>query len=164
HDALPIFLGDLPFIGAAFSSKEFNEVETELIVLVTPHLVDAMACDQAPKMLPGLETRSPDDFELFLEGILEAPRGPRDVCQNGRYVPAFKNGPTTALFPCGAERAGNPAGGVGCGSSIASPEPCSPQTRDNSPPVDLPVCSNGPGKDCSISASGTACLPAGSQA
>ena len=73
-------LGDVPFLGAAFSSKSFTETESELVILVTPHLVDAMACDQAPKILPGQETRSPDDFELFLEGILEAPRGPRVVC------------------------------------------------------------------------------------
>src|SRR5439155_21815970 len=37
-------LGDLPFLGAAFSSKSFSEQETELVVLVTPHVVDAMSC------------------------------------------------------------------------------------------------------------------------
>ena len=41
--------------------------------------------------LPGQETRSPSDFELFIEGILEAPRGPRDIFPNRTYVPAFKN-------------------------------------------------------------------------
>ncbi|PHX63676.1 MAG: hypothetical protein CK551_04845, partial [Planctomycetaceae bacterium] len=29
--------------------------------------------------------------ELFLEGILEAPRGARKVIQDRRYIPAFKN-------------------------------------------------------------------------
>jgi pilus assembly protein CpaC len=93
-------LGDLPFIGTAFSQKFANELESELLVLVTPHLVDGMSCDQAPKILPGQESRNADDFELFLEGILEAPRGPRVVCPNDRYRPAFRNGPTAALFPC----------------------------------------------------------------
>src|SRR5262249_30227168 len=87
-------LGDLPFVGAAFSNKCHREEEIELVILVTPRLVDPMACDQLPKYLPGQETRSPDDFELFLEGILEAPRGPRDICPGQRYVPAFKNSPT----------------------------------------------------------------------
>ena len=32
---------------------------SELVILVTPHLVDAMDCKQAPKRLPGRETRSP---------------------------------------------------------------------------------------------------------
>ncbi len=93
-------VGDLPFIGAAFSAKNFDETETELLITVTPHLVDAMSCDQAPKVFPGQETRSPDDFELFLEGILEAPRGSRQVFPDGHYVPAFKNGPTASTVPC----------------------------------------------------------------
>ena len=82
-------IGQLPFVGAFFSTKSFSESETELVVLVTPHLVDAQSCDQLVKVLPGQESRSPDDFELFLEGILEAPRGPRVVCPDNRYVPAF---------------------------------------------------------------------------
>ncbi|MEY4189942.1 MAG: Type secretion system protein precursor, partial [Planctomycetota bacterium] len=89
---LPV-LGDLPFLGVLFSTKEFTETEQEVVVLVTPHLVDPQSCDQVNKILPGMETRSPDDFELFLEGILEAPRGPRKVVQNRRYIPAFRNGP-----------------------------------------------------------------------
>src|SRR5207244_8705760 len=107
-------LGDLPFVGAAFSSKSFEEKETELLVLVTPHLIDAMSCDQTAKMLPGQETRSPDDFELFLEGILEAPRGPREVCPGGHYVPAFKNGPTAGVFPCAGD---GRCGAAGCGTA-----------------------------------------------
>ena len=83
-------LGSIPIVGACFSSKQFQETERELVVLVTPHVVDPMACDQVPKYVPGQETRSPDDFELFLEGIMEAPRGPRDAIQDGRYVPAYK--------------------------------------------------------------------------
>jgi pilus assembly protein CpaC len=109
-------VGDLPFIGAAFSSKSYLEVESELVVLVTPHLVDPMACDQLPKLLPGQETRTPDDFELFLEGILEAPRGPREVCPGGHYVPAYKNGPTAAVYPC----AGNGHGGGTCNGGCAT--------------------------------------------
>src|SRR5207253_878851 len=50
-------LGDIPFLGVAFSFKNSVESEQELVILVTPHLVDAMACDQAPKILPGQETR-----------------------------------------------------------------------------------------------------------
>jgi pilus assembly protein CpaC len=102
---LPI-LGELPFIGAAFSINTFNEAEKELVILVTPHLVDPQSCDQLVKLLPGQETRSPDDFELFLEQIMEAPRGPREVCQNGHYVPAFRNGPTAQIYPCAQDGVG----------------------------------------------------------
>jgi pilus assembly protein CpaC len=107
-------LGDLPFLGAFFSSKSFDEKEEELVILVTPRLVDAMACNQLPKYLPGQETRSPDDFELFLEGILEAPRGQREVFQDRRYVPAYRSGPTGGTFPCG-DNGGNGCGGHGRG-------------------------------------------------
>jgi pilus assembly protein CpaC len=40
-------LGDLPFLGALFRSKRFQNKETELVVFVTPTLVDA----QSPGML-----------------------------------------------------------------------------------------------------------------
>jgi pilus assembly protein CpaC len=111
---LPI-LGDLPFIGAAFNAKSFDEREEELIFVVTPHLVDAMACDQAPKVLPGQETRSPSDYELFLEGILEAPRGPREVFPSSKYVPAYKNGPSAGVLPCGGDgKCGINGGAPGC--------------------------------------------------
>ncbi len=95
-------LGDLPFIGTAFSVINYTESEEELLVLVTPHLVDPMDCKQLPKYLPGQETRSPDDFELFLERILEAPRGPRKPCSGGNYIAAYKNDPTVNMFPCAA--------------------------------------------------------------
>ncbi|MFL5242747.1 MAG: pilus assembly protein N-terminal domain-containing protein [Gemmataceae bacterium] len=128
-------LGELPFVGAAFSSKSMTETEQELIVLVTPHLIDAMSCDQVIKTLPGQETRSPDDFELFLEGILEAPRGQRDISFPHGYVPAYKNGPSASRFPCGSDLGGN---GHGCGNGG-----CAQGVGPNAAPVTLPV----PGAD-----------------
>jgi pilus assembly protein CpaC len=106
-------LGDLPWLGAAFRIVSFTEDEKELVVLVTPHLVDPMSHDQLPKLLPGMETRSPDDYELFLEGILEAPRGQRRVFEDHHFVPAYKNGPTAGQYPCGGGGAGGCLGG-GC--------------------------------------------------
>jgi pilus assembly protein CpaC len=112
-------LGDLPFLGSFFSGKSYQETETELLVLVTPWLVDPESCDQRPKVLPGLETRRPDDFELFLENLIEVPRGPRKVCQDHRYIAAYKNSPSWAAFPCPGTQGGmmgGPAGGPGgCG-------------------------------------------------
>ena len=94
------FLGDLPWIGSAFSTILHAESDQELVILVTPHLVDAQDCNQVSKRLPGRETRSPDDYELFLESLLEAPRGQRQVFENGKYKPAFKNDPSYNQFPC----------------------------------------------------------------
>lgn len=111
-------LGDLPFVGTFFSSKADLDIEQEVVILVTPYLVDAQSCNQVSNVLPGQETRSADDFELFLEGILEAPRGPRTVCQGGRYVPAYKNGYTAELFPCAGSA--NGCGGCGAACSVES--------------------------------------------
>jgi pilus assembly protein CpaC len=148
-------LGDVPFLGAAFSSKIFTEQEQELVILVTPHLIDPMACDQAPKILPGQESRSPDDFELFLEGILEAPRGQRVVCPNYRYVPAYKNGPTAGLFPCGGDGAGCGANGCaagtpgctqpGCGTAILSQPAEQALPAGAAKPASLPLTATGVG-------------------
>ena len=113
-------LGQLPFVGALFSTKDFEENETELVVLVTPHLVDAQSVCQVAKILPGQESRSPDDFELFLEGILEAPRGPRAVLHGNRYVPAHFNGPTAKLFPCAGAGDGMHSQPVSTGPGCAS--------------------------------------------
>ena len=49
------------------------------MILLTPRLVDPADCNQMPKALPGSETRKPDDFEFYLETILEAPRGQRTI-------------------------------------------------------------------------------------
>jgi pilus assembly protein CpaC len=94
-------VGDLPFIGFFFSHLTYTEAEEELLVLVTPRLVDPLSCTQMPKYLPGQETRSPDDFELFLERILEAPRGPRRVHDGIAYEAAYRNDPSTVVLPCG---------------------------------------------------------------
>jgi pilus assembly protein CpaC len=150
-------LGDLPFLGAFFSSKSYSDTEEEVLVIITPWLVDPESCDQRPKILPGEETRRPDDFELFLEGIIEAPRGPRQVCQNHRYVAAYKNSPSTTLFPCAGKGQGC---GVGGGGSLPSfdgrTNPAAPmlppsallQAPQMSPgqaaPVSAPFPQNGP--------------------
>jgi pilus assembly protein CpaC len=92
-------LGDLPYFGAAFSSKNYLEREEELIILVTPRLIDPLSCCQLPRYLPGRETRSPDDFELFLTQLMEAPRGQREI-GNGHYRAAHLEGPSASVYPC----------------------------------------------------------------
>jgi pilus assembly protein CpaC len=116
-------LGDIPYLGALFSVNSQTETETELIVLVTPRLIDPADCGQMPKALPGAETRRPDDFEFYLESVLEAPRGQRPIFQGGQYVPAWKSSHTAAIFPC----APGGAGGHGCATGgCAAPATAAP--------------------------------------
>lgn len=118
------YLGDLPLVGAAFSNVRYEERETELLILVTPRLQEAMNCDQVGGRVPGTETRGPDDYELFLESLLEAPRGQRKPW-GGRgvgYHAAWKCNP--AGYPCVNNVCG-PTGAHGgdCSTGTCAPAP-----------------------------------------
>jgi pilus assembly protein CpaC len=58
-------LGELPVIGSLFRSVKYQRNETELVVLVTPRLVEAMNPDQVPAA-PGEHWRDPSENDLFL--------------------------------------------------------------------------------------------------
>lgn len=62
-------LGDIPILGALFRSSTFRKNETELIVIVTPHLVKPV--DMAKQTLPTDQYIEPDDFDFYLLGNLE---------------------------------------------------------------------------------------------
>jgi pilus assembly protein CpaC len=63
--------GDVPVLGALFRSARFERGETELVVIVTPRLVDP---DARPALSDPLSRRAaPNDFELFGLGRLEKP-------------------------------------------------------------------------------------------
>ena len=87
------FLGELPYIGAAFSRKNYTEAETELIILVTPEFVAPMPAGQLPSVGPGMFTDTPVDRELFGHGHLEVPKIGEacDHCQNGVIGGACQN-------------------------------------------------------------------------
>jgi pilus assembly protein CpaC len=59
------FLGDLPILGSLFRSTSFQRAETELVIVVTPHVVTPRRGGIA---LPGDQFVPPSDFELFLFG------------------------------------------------------------------------------------------------
>jgi pilus assembly protein CpaC len=62
-------LGDIPILGTLFRSTAFQKNETELIIIVTPHLVRPL--DMAKQTLPTDQYVEPNDFEWYLLGILE---------------------------------------------------------------------------------------------
>jgi len=63
------FLGDLPVLGALFRSSQFEKNETELIIIVTPHLVKPLDVDK--HSLPTDDFVEPDDFTFYILGELE---------------------------------------------------------------------------------------------
>jgi len=62
-------LGDIPVLGAMFRSSNFQKNETELIIIVTPHLVKPL--DKSKQTLPTDAYLEPNDFEFMLMGYLE---------------------------------------------------------------------------------------------
>ena len=77
-DKVP-WLGDIPIIGTLFRSSSYRRDETELLVVVTAHLVRPL--DEKPKMPGENETSDPSDLELFwlgkYESIDDGQRNPR---------------------------------------------------------------------------------------
>ena len=67
------WLSDLPYIGVPFRKVQEVANEIELVILVTPELVDPLNADQVPACLPGDESTRPTDHELYLKGYTEVP-------------------------------------------------------------------------------------------
>ena len=59
----------MPILGMLFRSSSFQKNETELLIIVTPHLVKPM--DVATQSLPTDYYFEPNDFEFFLLGMPE---------------------------------------------------------------------------------------------
>jgi len=64
------WLGSLPIIGTLFSSSAFEEQETDLVIIVTPHLVKPGKPGQ-PLRTPLDSTKPSNDLEFFLTGTME---------------------------------------------------------------------------------------------
>jgi len=58
-------LGDIPVLGALFRSVRYQRKETELVILVTPHIVAPLNPGEVPE-LPGEHWRNPTESDLFL--------------------------------------------------------------------------------------------------
>ena len=88
------FLGELPYVGAAFRRVHNEDSETEVVITVTPELVAPLDDTQVPEGGPGRFTESPTDRELFGYGLLEVPKmGDRCVnCAPGQSGPVIVPG------------------------------------------------------------------------
>lgn len=78
-------LGNLPVLGALFRSTQFQNDETELVIIVTPHLVRPAGPNQL--VTPDEYLTSPSDADLFLMGKTEGPSPARTGGLDGRVGP-----------------------------------------------------------------------------
>lgn len=67
------FLGDIPILGTLFRSVDYLKGKTELVIIVTAHLVKPL--DRDRQSLPTDGFRDPDDHEFYLLGLLEGQGG-----------------------------------------------------------------------------------------
>jgi len=73
-DKLPI-LGDLPIIGALFRSSAFLQGESELVIVVTPYVVEP-AASPAEFQIPIAGYAPPNELERILRGEFQSPAAP----------------------------------------------------------------------------------------
>jgi len=83
-------LGDIPILGALFRSRSFQKNETELIIIVTPHLVKPV--DPEKQTLPTDFYIEPDDTEIYLLGLMEGREKNRPSTVRGELDGEFGHG------------------------------------------------------------------------
>jgi pilus assembly protein CpaC len=68
------WLGDIPVLGTLFRSMDFSRGETELVIIVTAHLVVPVSAEELS--VPHDNVRIPNEFELFLLGQTDGAGAP----------------------------------------------------------------------------------------
>ena len=79
-------LGDIPVLGALFRSNEYQKNQTELVALVTPHLVKPMAPGAA--RLPTDKWIDPSDVDFYLLGLDQGRQKPAPARARAASAPA----------------------------------------------------------------------------
>lgn len=69
------WVGDIPVLGALFRSAEYSRRQTELVIIVTPHLVTPTRGEALA--LPTDRVRPPSESDLFLFGRVAAEDAPQ---------------------------------------------------------------------------------------
>jgi pilus assembly protein CpaC len=79
------WLGSVPVLGALFSSNSYQKNETDLIIIVTPHLVQP--ADPGEHLATPLDKTLPsNDVDFFLNGQMEVPKKYSDYITTGGNV------------------------------------------------------------------------------
>ncbi|MEM8870558.1 MAG: type II and III secretion system protein family protein [Pseudomonadota bacterium] len=73
------WLSDVPILGSLFRSANFTRLQSELVIIITPHLVSPTNGDLLA--LPTDRMRIPTELDLFLNGNIEGTPAVRDVAR-----------------------------------------------------------------------------------
>lgn len=88
------WLGSVPVLGTLFRSSAYQNNETDLVIIVTPHLVRP-AAPVNHLATPFDHTMSSNDVDFFVNGQLEVPKQYSDYVTSGGGV----QGPYGAIIP-----------------------------------------------------------------
>ena len=87
------WLGEMPWVGAAFRRTSQTEEEVELLILVTPEVVAPLDCGEVPPCLPGMHSDVPNDVRYVLARLhgssRQGPLRPRRLCPCGWSGPVW---------------------------------------------------------------------------
>ncbi|WP_242343575.1 type II and III secretion system protein family protein [Anaeromyxobacter terrae] len=83
-------LGSVPIVGALFRSQAFQRDESELIVVVTAHLVKPVAPHELPPLPTEYEMNDPGDLQFYLLGS----QGTRAELADRKQPPSAGRGPS----------------------------------------------------------------------
>ncbi|WP_175952431.1 type II and III secretion system protein family protein [Burkholderia sp. BCC0405] len=120
-------VGEVPVLGALFRSTSFQQDRTELIFLITPHLVKPLQTADVP--LPTDSFSKPNEADVYATGNMEGRGGVRKpVAQPSNGAAAAPQAPAQA--PASAPQSDAPAG-----PAAALPVSRAPQGADTQPPV-----------------------------
>ena len=79
------WLGNIPVLGSLFSSTRFQKDETELVIIVTPHLAQPVS-DIKKLSTPLDRMKVPSDFEAFIGSKIEGKNEPLNLSElSGDY-------------------------------------------------------------------------------
>ncbi len=124
------WLMDLPYVGVPFRRVENEDNEIELLIMVTPELVQAMEHCEVPPGGPGLFTTNPDDCELGFHGYVEVPKCCGPDC-GGTLEPGLIGGPGA---PVEIEGVPAPPGAGHGGETVPLPGGPPPAPGRSAPP------------------------------
>ncbi|UVE70262.1 type II and III secretion system protein family protein (plasmid) [Burkholderia pyrrocinia] len=120
-------VGEVPVLGALFRSTSFQQDRTELIFLITPHLVKPLQTADVP--LPTDSFSKPNEADVYATGNMEGRRGVRKPgAQPMNGAAAAPQAPAQAPVPA-------PQSEAPAAAAAALPAPRAPQGTDAQPPV-----------------------------
>lgn len=94
-------LGDIPVLGMLFKSSEFQKSETELVIIVTPHLAKPMQVVNGS--LPTDHYVEPSELEFFVYGQMEGERDPDVPAPARSSVRPAPVTPASGMAPAGGD-------------------------------------------------------------